>query len=106
MAKISIIHLNLQIWIIAFWWNPEYAYRQALVNLLLFQDGDPYYIKNSPLICTANPWTGFYMSGISIMKEFIHVRVIDKNINENLAMFRSFLLLHLGVNKPKWNYNR
>ena len=29
----------------------------------------PYRIETSPLICMANPWTGFYMMGTSIIKE-------------------------------------
>ena len=30
--------------------------------------GGPSHIKNSPLICRANQWTGFYMIGNSVMK--------------------------------------
>ena len=26
----------------------------------LFHDGGPYHIETSPLICSANQWTGFY----------------------------------------------
>ena len=28
-------------------------------------------MATSPLICSANHWTGFYMIGTSVMKEFI-----------------------------------
>ena len=35
----------------------------------LFYDGGTYHKETSPLICSANKWTGFYMIGISIMKE-------------------------------------
>ena len=35
----------------------------------LFHDGGLYHIENSPLICRANQWTGFYMIGTSAMKE-------------------------------------
>ena len=35
----------------------------------LFHDGDPHHIEPSPLICTANQWTGIYMTGTSVMKE-------------------------------------
>ena len=35
----------------------------------LFHDGDRYHIETTPLICSANPWTGFYMITASVMKE-------------------------------------
>ena len=35
----------------------------------LFSGGGPYHIKTSPLIYYTNQWTGFYTTGISIMKE-------------------------------------
>ena len=35
----------------------------------LFHNGGPYHIETSPLICTANQWTGSYMKGTSVMKE-------------------------------------
>ena len=35
----------------------------------LFHDGDPYHIETSPLIRRANQRTGFYMTGISVMKD-------------------------------------
>ena len=31
----------------------------------------PYHIQNSPLICSANQWTGFYLIGTSVMEELI-----------------------------------
>ena len=34
-----------------------------------FFHGGGYHIETSPLSCTANQWTGFYMIGISVMKE-------------------------------------
>ena len=37
----------------------------------LFHDGGRYHIETSPLICSANQWTGFYMITASAMKEFI-----------------------------------
>ena len=36
----------------------------------LFHFGGLYHIETSPLICRANQWTGFYMIGISVIKEF------------------------------------
>ena len=34
-----------------------------------FTDWGPYHIETSPLICTTNQWTGFYMIETSVMKE-------------------------------------
>ena len=34
----------------------------------LFHDGGHYHIETSPLICSANQWTGFYMITASVMK--------------------------------------
>ena len=36
----------------------------------LFLGERPYHTEISPLICRANKWTGFYMIGTSVMKEF------------------------------------
>ena len=44
--------------------------------VLLFHDGGPYHIETSPLIYSANQWTGFYMKGTSIMKELPHFRLM------------------------------
>ena len=35
-------------------------------------DGGPYHIETSPLICKANQWAGFYMIGTSVIKELIN----------------------------------
>ena len=35
----------------------------------LFHDGGRDHIETSPLICTANQWTRFYMITVSVMKE-------------------------------------
>ena len=32
-------------------------------------DRGSHYIETSPLICSANQWTGFYMTGTAVMKE-------------------------------------
>ena len=37
-----------------------------------FHDGSPYFKKTSLLICSANQWTGSYMTGTPVMKELIH----------------------------------
>ena len=38
-------------------------------KIYLFHDGGRYHIETSPLICSANQWTGFYMITASVMKE-------------------------------------
>ena len=38
---------------------------------LLVHEGGPYHMEVSPLICSANQWTGFYMIGTSVFKELI-----------------------------------
>ena len=35
----------------------------------LFHDGGPCRKENSPLICSVNQWTGFFMIGTSVTKE-------------------------------------
>ena len=37
--------------------------------LKLFHDEGSYHIETSPLICSANQWTGFYMIWTSVIKE-------------------------------------
>ena len=39
------------------------------MSTYLFKDGGHYHIENSPLICSANQWTSFYIIGTSVMKE-------------------------------------
>ena len=34
-------------------------------------------METSPLICRANQWTGFYMTGTSILKELIALALIS-----------------------------
>ena len=41
----------------------------AFLRVTLLYNGSPYHIGTSPLICRANQLTGFYMIGISAMKE-------------------------------------
>ena len=42
----------------------EYRYNvvYAPYFTLLFHDGGRYHIETSPLICSSNQWTGFYMN--------------------------------------------
>ena len=48
----------------------------------LFHDGGGYHIEKSPLICTANQWTGFYMIGTSVKKEL--KVTLFKNIQQSI----------------------
>ena len=34
--------------------------------------GGYYYIETSSLVCSANQWTGFYMTGTPVMKELMN----------------------------------
>ena len=38
------------------------------LNPYPFHKGGRYHIESSPLICSANQWTGFYMMMASVMK--------------------------------------
>ena len=42
----------------------------TVTYLSLFHDGGLYHIETSPLTCSENQWTGFYIIGSSVMKEF------------------------------------
>ena len=39
-----------------------------------FHDEGPYHTETSPLICSANQWTGLYMTWTSTMKRLINKR--------------------------------
>ena len=43
----------------------------------ILNDGGPYHIETSPLIFSANHWTGFYMMGTSVMKELIYNHIFQ-----------------------------
>ena len=61
----------------------EYCYEFKLVyiksrslglqNYELVHDGGLYHLETSPLISAANQWTGFYMTGTSVMKKLLNV---------------------------------
>ena len=50
--------------------------------LTFFHFGGPYHVETSPLNCSANQWTGFYMIGTYIMKElnFAHLYYSVKSL--------------------------
>ena len=43
-------------------------YSSGYIAYYVFHDGGRCHIETSPLICSANQWTGFYMITASIMK--------------------------------------
>ena len=47
----------------------RYPQAQLYNNSSLFHDRVPYLIETSPLICSANQWTDFYMVGNSVIIE-------------------------------------
>ena len=58
--------------------NVFYPGRLAPMFFKLFPDGGHYHIKTSPLICSANQWTGFYMITTSVMKELNKTQITVK----------------------------
>ena len=54
--------------------NSQYLYLKKIQaeskSCKLFHAGGPYYIETSPLIRRANQWTGLYIIGNSVMKDF------------------------------------
>ena len=45
-------------------------YCELILTLQLLHDGGRYHIETSPLICSVNQRTGFYMITAFVMKEF------------------------------------
>ena len=50
-------------------------------NCYLFHDGGLYHIETSPLICFANQWTCFYVTGTSVMTELTFSQMLNKVLN-------------------------
>ena len=44
------------------------SFNAGFKSYQLFHDGGRYHIEASPLICSANQWTGSYMITASVMK--------------------------------------
>ena len=42
-------------------------------------------METSPLICSPNQWTGFYMIGTSVMKNLMSVMVLSNNVGGNFV---------------------
>ena len=71
----------------------------GLRSFLTFHDGGRYHIETSPLICSPNQWTGFYMITASVVKglkyENPDVRLHFKKVL-NLAIVRGLFILFSG----------
>ena len=65
------------------WQMPTESLNKPQINriFLTLSWRSPYHIETSPLICSANQWTGFYMIWTSIMKELskkiLHVIYVE-----------------------------
>ena len=53
----------------------------------VFNDGNPYHVETSPVICRSNEGTGFYMIGTSVMKELMQLS--SYNTERSGAFFQS-----------------
>ena len=60
----------------------------------VFHDGGIYHIETSPLICTANQWTGFYMTGTYVMKEFKDITESRQQTNYVLLATQFYKFLY------------
>ena len=49
----------------ALYWHSKYPWKR---HYQVFDYGGPYHVETSPLICSENQWTSFYMIGTSVMK--------------------------------------
>ena len=50
----------------------------------LFHDGGPHQVETSPLICSTNQWTGFYLIETSIMKKVYSTDMTKKSTEVSL----------------------
>ena len=70
-----------------FWKHDE----EVLKKSYFCHDRGPYHIETSPMICRDDQWTGFYMIGISVMKEFSHpIITFTTEYSEEKAIFWIF----------------
>ena len=59
----------------------------------LFNDGGLYHIEISPMICSANHWTSFYVIRTSVMKE-LRIKLFVKTDNVKKPLTISAKALH------------
>ena len=57
-----------------------------MVDFNVFRDGGRYHIETSPLICSANQWTGFFMISTSVVKELTSFFTKKGMNNENITL--------------------
>ena len=63
-------------------------------------DGDPYHIETSPLICSENQWTVFYVIWTSVMKGS---SLVDQWISYIFVYLLSFSWLNIKAERNKLN---
>ena len=59
-----------------------------------FHDGGRYHIETSPLICSANQWTGFYLISASVVKELsnlLNTVISSTRFSVNLIIFFAWI---------------
>ena len=59
----------LQLYRITRYFNRISSYLYLANIFISFMKGGRYHIETSPLICSENQWTGFYMIRVFVMKE-------------------------------------
>ena len=77
---------------------PLYFWYKNNVFTELFHDGGNYHIETSPLICSENRWTVFYMIGSSAMKE---LKITSININESTNFSFLCRMVHFKSREAK-----
>ena len=53
---------------------------KIIANCLERHEGDPYNVETSPLISIANQWTGFYMIGTYVIRQFKKISLYFKHV--------------------------
>ena len=56
--------------------------------LLTLHDGDRYHIETSPLICSSNQWTGFYMITAYVLKELSNPPPPPQFLTDNIKIVK------------------
>ena len=58
-------------------------FSEDILSFWLFHHGGLYHIETNILICFASQWTGFYIKGTSVMKEFKGKKECLKKVNKS-----------------------
>ena len=64
--------------------------RNLSIVFWLFHDGCTCYIETSPLICTANQWTGFYMIETSVNEELMTIFPLSASHGKDDELLKTF----------------